>query len=153
MGQLSIGHLADLSWILPKYQPREYRSNVQRLAENAQYAKHVAIFTHVRCGALPLQSPAPSIGDIHSSLARRCDQCDSSVLPSPSSSCSSKPSMSSQSWCSLAAIAAFVECTTTDNALPRTAPFLTMLRLAMCGQLNPTAWAIKCAAMRVAMRP
>ncbi|RNC57547.1 regulator of sigma E protease [Trypanosoma cruzi] len=111
-------------------------------------AEHVAIFTHVRCGALPLQSPAPPIGVIHSSLVWRRDQCDSSVLPSTSLSCSSMSSMSSQSWCSLAAIAAFVE-STTDSALPRTPiAFLTMLRLAMCGQLNPTAWANRCAAMR-----
>ncbi|RNC51690.1 regulator of sigma E protease, partial [Trypanosoma cruzi] len=83
---------------------------------NAQCAEHVGIFTHVRCGAIPLHSPAHPIGAIHSSLAWRCDQCDSSVLPSPSPSCSSMPSVSPQYWCSLAAIAAFVECTTTNNA-------------------------------------
>ncbi|ESS61618.1 hypothetical protein TCDM_10781 [Trypanosoma cruzi Dm28c] len=55
------------------------------------------------------------IGAIHSSLAWRCDQCDSSVLPSTSSPCSSMPAMSSQSWCSLAAIAAFVKRTTTHT--------------------------------------
>ncbi|KAF8282173.1 hypothetical protein TcBrA4_0082900 [Trypanosoma cruzi] len=73
-----------------------------------------------------VQWPAQPIGAIHSSFAWRCDQCDSSVLPSPSPSCSSMPSMSSLSCCSLAAMAAFVECTTvecttTDSALPRTA--------------------------------
>ncbi|KAF5222402.1 hypothetical protein ECC02_004433 [Trypanosoma cruzi] len=100
------------------------------------------------------QSPAPPIAAIHSSLAWHRDRCDSSVLPSPSSSCCSTPSTSSQSWCSLAAIAAVVECTTTDSAPPRTqAAFLTMPRPAMCGQANPTAWAIRCAAMRVARRP
>ncbi|RNF04876.1 hypothetical protein TcG_11157, partial [Trypanosoma cruzi] len=55
------------------------------------------------------------IGAIHSSLAWRCDKCDSSVLPSTSLPCSSTPSMSSQSWCFLAAIAAFVERTTTHT--------------------------------------
>ncbi|RNC42150.1 regulator of sigma E protease [Trypanosoma cruzi] len=44
-----------------------------------------------------VRQPAQQIGAIHSSLAWRCDQCDSSVLPSPSPSCSSMPSMSSQS--------------------------------------------------------
>ncbi|ESS62780.1 hypothetical protein TCDM_09520 [Trypanosoma cruzi Dm28c] len=32
MGQLPIVRFADISWILPKYQPREYRSDAQRLA-------------------------------------------------------------------------------------------------------------------------
>ncbi|EKF99780.1 hypothetical protein TCSYLVIO_009297 [Trypanosoma cruzi] len=66
--------------------------------------------------------PPTAIGAIHSSFAWRCDQCDSSVLPSPSSSCSPTPSMSSLSRGFLAAITAVVECTTTDSALPRTAP-------------------------------
>ncbi|RNC52571.1 regulator of sigma E protease [Trypanosoma cruzi] len=38
MGQLSIGRFADISWILPRHQPLEYRSDAQRLAgtPNAQ---------------------------------------------------------------------------------------------------------------------
>ncbi|EKF34065.1 hypothetical protein MOQ_002392, partial [Trypanosoma cruzi marinkellei] len=76
-----------------------------------------------------VQSPAHPIGAIHSSLAWRRHRCDSSVLSSPSSSRCSMPSMSSQSWCYPAAIAAVVECTTTDSAPPRTtATFLTTLR-------------------------
>ncbi|KAF5220593.1 hypothetical protein ECC02_006445 [Trypanosoma cruzi] len=63
-----------------------------------------------------VRQPALPIDAIHSSFVWRCDRCDSSVLPSPSPSCSSMPSMSSQSWCSLAAIAAVVECTTTNSA-------------------------------------
>ncbi|EKF27287.1 hypothetical protein MOQ_008993 [Trypanosoma cruzi marinkellei] len=44
--------------------------------------------------------------------------------------------------------------TTTDSTLPRTpATFLTMLWPAMCVWVNPTAWAIRCAAMRVTRRP
>ncbi|RNC32424.1 regulator of sigma E protease [Trypanosoma cruzi] len=49
-----------------------------------------------------VQQPAPPIKNIHSSYAWRCDKRDSSVLLSPSPSCSSMPSMTSQSWCSLA---------------------------------------------------
>ncbi|RNC40166.1 regulator of sigma E protease [Trypanosoma cruzi] len=45
-----------------------------------------------------VRQTAQPIGAIHSSFAWHCDQCDSSVLPSPSPSCSSMPSMSSQSW-------------------------------------------------------
>ncbi|RNC61192.1 regulator of sigma E protease [Trypanosoma cruzi] len=67
-----------------------------------------------------VQQPAQPIGAIHPSFAWRCNRCDSSVLPSPSPSCSSMPSMSSQSWCSLAGIAAVVECTTSYSALPHT---------------------------------
>ncbi|RNE96081.1 hypothetical protein TcG_13142 [Trypanosoma cruzi] len=68
-----------------------------------------------------VQWPAQPIGAIRSS-AWRCDQCDSSVLPSTSSSCSSMPSMSSLSRGPFAATTAVVECTTTDSAPPRTAP-------------------------------
>ncbi|ESS60760.1 unspecified product [Trypanosoma cruzi Dm28c] len=63
-----------------------------------------------------VRQSAQPIGAIHSSFAWRCDQCDSSVLPSPSPSCSSMPSMSSQSRGSLAATTAVVECTTTKRS-------------------------------------
>ncbi|EKF26885.1 hypothetical protein MOQ_009407, partial [Trypanosoma cruzi marinkellei] len=78
----------------------------------------------------------------------------SATPASPSASSSSMPLIPSQSWCSLAAIAAVVECSTTDSAPPRTpVTCLTMLRLAMCGYVNPRAWATRCAAMRVTRHP
>ncbi|ESS60888.1 hypothetical protein TCDM_11569 [Trypanosoma cruzi Dm28c] len=72
-----------------------------------------------------------SVPSTHPSRGAATGATPASSLP-PSSSCSSIPAMSSQSWCSLAAIVALVESTTTDSALPRTpVTFLTMLRLAI----------------------
>ncbi|RNF02441.1 hypothetical protein TcG_11391, partial [Trypanosoma cruzi] len=102
MGQRSIGRFADISWILPHTPTTGIPVRRAAFDRDTHVAEHVAIFTHVHCRALPLRQPAPPIGAIRSSLAWRCDKCDSSVLPSPASSCSSMPSISSQSRCSLA---------------------------------------------------
>ncbi|RNC39547.1 regulator of sigma E protease [Trypanosoma cruzi] len=140
-GQLPIERLAELYGYS---QTPTTGIPVRRAASgrNAQYAEHVAIFTHVDCRALPLQQPAPTIGAIHSSLAWRCDRCASIVLPThrhpaaPCHQCRRSRGAPSQPL-------------RQSSNLPRTqATFITMLRLAMCGQSNPRAWTTRCAAMR-----
>ncbi|RNE98364.1 hypothetical protein TcG_12303 [Trypanosoma cruzi] len=72
-----------------------------------------------------------SVPSTHPSRGAATSATPASSLP-PSSSCSSTPAISSHSLVFPADIAALVECTTTDSALPRTpATFLTMLRLAI----------------------
>ncbi|ESS56892.1 hypothetical protein TCDM_12466 [Trypanosoma cruzi Dm28c] len=173
MGQLSIGRLADLSWILrlranhwntdPKcncWQERpmlracgnihscSVRSNSSAAAHSPNYSTNASATpspSSPSCSPVQPMRPATapcsgrrnqSVPSTHPSRGAATGATPASSLP-PSSSCSSTPAMSSQSWCSLTIIAALVESTTTDSALPRTpVTFLTMPRLAMCGWVN-----------------
>ncbi|RNF02715.1 hypothetical protein TcG_11982 [Trypanosoma cruzi] len=134
MGQLSIVRLAELSWILPRQRPLEYRSDVQRLTgtPNVQSMWRYSLmfgaerffcsnrhsqsvpFTHPSRGAAISATPASSRPQRHPAVPRH--QCRRSR------GAPSQPSRHSSS------------------APPRTpATFLTTLRPAMCGQVNPRA--------------
>ncbi|ESS63280.1 hypothetical protein TcG_11020 [Trypanosoma cruzi] len=134
MGQMSIGRFADLSWILPRQRPLEYRSDAQRLAgtPNAQSMWEYSLifgaerffcsnrhsqsvpFTHPSRGAAISATPASSRQHRYPAAPRH--QCRRS-RDAPS-----QPSRHSSS------------------APPRApATFLTTLRPAMCRQVNPRA--------------
>ncbi|RNC41822.1 regulator of sigma E protease [Trypanosoma cruzi] len=126
----------------PKHQPLEYRSDAQRLAEmpNTQSMWGYSLMLsaeHFLCSrrhpqSVPFTHPSrgtaisapPSSSRHHRHPAVPCHQCRRSR------GAPSQPSRRSSN-------------------LPRTqAMFITMLRLAMCGQSNPRAWTTRCAAMR-----
>ncbi|RNC33290.1 regulator of sigma E protease [Trypanosoma cruzi] len=156
---------------------------------NVCFAEHLGIFTHFRCGALPLQqrtaripSPAHRLRHLpphpHAAQVSRCSQRQLRAAAGTTNRChpliprvALRPVRLQRPPVPiailqlhainvvavaglLAAIAAVVESTTADSALPHTpTTFLTVLRFAMCGQVNPIAWTNRCAAMRVARRP
>ncbi|RNC53402.1 regulator of sigma E protease [Trypanosoma cruzi] len=110
MGQLSIGCFPDISWILPRYQPREYRSDAQHLTEtpNAQSMWEYSLMfgeEHFLCSSrhpqsVPSTHPSrgaaisvtPASSRPHRHPAAPCHQCRRSLgAPSQPSWHSSSP--------------------------------------------------------------